>query len=101
MMTPPSGEGVIKLSCFSAVLPVSGWNQWVKCVAPFSTAHSFMASATALATAVSSVPPSYIVFFSETYTSYGSFAFITRSSNTRLPKYSGTVLMHPTPLSEK
>ncbi len=24
IMTPPSGEGVIKLSCFSAVIPVSG-----------------------------------------------------------------------------
>ena len=34
MMTLPSGEGEIKLSCFSAVMPVRGWNQWVKWVAP-------------------------------------------------------------------
>ena len=30
MITPPSGEGSIKLSCFSAVIPVRGWNQCVK-----------------------------------------------------------------------
>ena len=48
-------------SCFSAVAPVSGWNQCVKCVAPFATAHSFMASATASATAgVSGVPSSIV-----------------------------------------
>ena len=29
MITPPSGDGVMKLSCFSAVIPVSGWNQCV------------------------------------------------------------------------
>jgi hypothetical protein len=29
MITPPSGEGAMKLSCFSAVMPVSGWNQCV------------------------------------------------------------------------
>ena len=32
-----------KLSCFSDVMPESGWNQCVKWVAPFSMAHSFMA----------------------------------------------------------
>lgn len=46
IMTVPSLCGVIKLSCFSAVIPVRGWNQCVKCVAPFSIAHSFMACAT-------------------------------------------------------
>ena len=46
---PFSFGAVIKASCFSAVTPVSGWNQWVKWVAPFSTAQSFMAAATALA----------------------------------------------------
>ena len=51
------GAGVMKLSCFSAVIPVRGWNQCVKCVAPFSTAQSFMASATALATDRSSLVP--------------------------------------------
>ncbi len=29
MMTLPSAVGVMKESCFSAVAPVSGWNQWV------------------------------------------------------------------------
>ena len=60
-MTWLSGAGVIKLSCFSAVMPVSGWNQWVKCVAPFSTAHSHMAAATALATDRSSFLPLLMV----------------------------------------
>ena len=30
----------MKLSCFSAVSPVIGWNQCVKCVAPCEVAHS-------------------------------------------------------------
>jgi hypothetical protein len=30
----------MKLSCFSAVSPVMGWNQWVKCVAPCAVAQS-------------------------------------------------------------
>ena len=34
IITPPSGDGVIKLSCFSAVIPVNGWNQCVKWGAP-------------------------------------------------------------------
>ena len=53
-MTPPSGAGEMKLSCFSAVMPVSGWNQWVKWVAPWAIAQSFIASATASATSLSS-----------------------------------------------
>ena len=76
----------MKLSCFSAVTPVRGWNQWVKWVAPCSTAQSRMAAATALATWVSSAAPSSMVFFRESYTLEGSLARITRSSNTRLPK---------------
>ena len=57
MMTRPSGAGLMKLSCFSAVIPVMGWNQWVKWVAPCSTAQSFMAEATASATVGSSFAP--------------------------------------------
>lgn len=35
-MTRPSEVGEIKLSCFSAVIPFKGWNQWVAIlVAPF------------------------------------------------------------------
>ena len=61
MITPPSSVGEIKLSCFSAVMPVSGWNQCVKCVAPSDTAQSFIASATAFAQDTSSFAPSSIV----------------------------------------
>ena len=61
----PSGEGVMNESCFSAVIPVRGWNQWVKWVAPFSTAQFFMASATAFAQLASSSAPSSIVFLSD------------------------------------
>ena len=81
----------MKLSCCSAVIPVMGWNQWVKWVAPFSTAQSFMAAATALATDGSSFAPFWMVCFRERYTSADRRAFITRVSKTKLPKYSGTV----------
>ena len=30
IITVPSSRGEMKLSCFSAVMPVIGWNQWVK-----------------------------------------------------------------------
>jgi hypothetical protein len=49
MMILPPPMGLIKLSCFSAVMPVKGWNQWVKCVAPCSSAQVFMASAISFA----------------------------------------------------
>ena len=63
MMTVPSAQGEMKESCFSAVMPVIGWNQWVKWVAPFSMAQSFMALATTLATAGSSFLPICMVRF--------------------------------------
>ena len=62
MMIPPSGDGEIKLSCFC---PVIGWNQCVKCVAPFEIAQFFMALATGFATEISNGAPSSIVFFRE------------------------------------
>ncbi len=43
----------MKASCFSAVIPVMGWNQWAKWVAPFSMAHFAMAWATVLAVSMS------------------------------------------------
>ena len=55
----------MKLSCFSAVMPVMGWNQCVKCVAPCSTAQSFMAEATSPATPELSGRPASIVSFRE------------------------------------
>ena len=93
IMTPPSGAGEMKLSCFSAVMPVSGWNQCVKCVTPFSIAQSFIAPATASATSLSSRSSSSMVFLSERYTFSGRVAFMTRSSKTRQPKYSETELI--------
>jgi hypothetical protein len=41
-----SSSKLRKASCFSAVSPVCGWNQCVKCVTPFSIAQSLIASAT-------------------------------------------------------
>ena len=61
ILPPPAGA--MKLSCFSAVTPVMGWNQWVKWVAPFSTAHCFMASAISLAVERSRGVPSVTHFF--------------------------------------
>ena len=49
MITRPPPTGEMKLSCFSAVTPVRGWNQWVKWVAPRSRAQVFIASAMSLA----------------------------------------------------
>ena len=58
MITPPPAVGEMNESCFSAVMPVMGWNQWVKCVAPSSMAQSFMELATTLAAAKSIRLPS-------------------------------------------
>ena len=97
MITWLSGAGERKPSCFSAVIPVSGWNQWVKCVAPFATAQAHMASATALATERSSFLPLRMVSFRFLYTSADSVARMTLSSNTMLPNSSGTVFMEIPP----
>jgi len=67
----PSPVGLRKESCFSAVAPVSGWNQCVKWVAPFSSAHSFMALATESATDPSSSVPFWIVESSASYWALG------------------------------
>ena len=64
MIILPSLSGAMKLSCFSAVIPVIGWNQCVKWVAPFSMAQSFMALATIFATSGSKCVPCAIAFFS-------------------------------------
>ena len=82
MMTVPSPCGLMKESCFSAVVPVSGWNQWVKCVAPFSMAHSFMAQAVASATTGSSSSPVIMLRFRLLYTSLDRRARISFSPKT-------------------
>ncbi len=85
MRIVPSLIGVRKLSCFSDVMPVSGWNQWAKCVAPFSSAHSFIACATSLAMSRSSGLPSSMTWRSSRYVGLGSRSCITASVNSRLP----------------
>ena len=57
----PSSSKVRKASCFSAVRPVWGWNQWQKWVAPLASAHSFTAWATSFAMEWSSLVPRRIV----------------------------------------
>ena len=63
MITRPPPAGAMKASCFSAVMPVIGWNQWVKWVAPFSKAQSRMTLATTLAILKSRSLPLLIVSF--------------------------------------
>ena len=57
---PLFASSVRKASCFSAVSPVCGWNQWQKWVTPREIAHSFTAFATAGAISRSSFFPSRI-----------------------------------------
>ena len=61
----------MSLLYFSLVIPESGWNQCASCVAPCSSAHSFMACVTAFATSRSSDSPSSMVLASLLYTSLG------------------------------
>ena len=77
-MARPSPVGCRKLSCFSAVRPVMGWNMCVKCVAPFSMAQSFMAVATASAMAGSSGAPCLMVFCRALKTGLGSRSLLDR-----------------------
>ena len=90
MMARPSLTGSRKLSCFSDVMPESGWNQCVKCVAPFSMAHSFMAWATTLATSISSGSPCFMVLSRLLYVAEGRRSCIVCSLNTIEPYVSET-----------
>jgi len=89
-MGRPSSSKVRKASCFSAVSPVCGWNQWQKCVAPLPSAHSLTACATSLAMAGSSRDPRRMVSCSERNTGLGSFSFMASTSKVLLPKTSTT-----------
>ena len=93
MMMVPFPWVVMKLSCFSAVMPVMGWNQWVKWVAPFSTAQSFMALATMLATPWSRGVPSSMVFFNALKVSFGNRSRMAVSLKTMVPKISDNLLI--------
>ena len=93
MITLPPSIGEIKLSCFSAVMPVIGWNQWVKWVAPFSIAQSFIAFATMLAASLSRRFPSLMERWTCLKTSRGRRERMTESLNTIDPKYSVSVFI--------
>ncbi len=101
MMTLPPSMGEMKLSCFSAVMPVIGWNQWVKWVAPFSMAQSFIALATMLAASLSSRTPSLIEHWTCLNTFLGRRALMTESLNTIEPKISVTGFMSRPPFFNK
>src|SRR6185437_2955075 len=75
-------------SCFSAVSPVCGWNQCVKCVAPRPIAHSLIAWATRGATSWSSFLPCRTASTSLAYVSRGSLSRICRTPKVLMPKYS-------------
>src|SRR6185436_17484112 len=77
-------------SCFSAVRPVCGWNQWQKWLAPLPSAHSLIACATSLAMAGSRRVPRRIVSCRDLNTGLGSFSFIALTSNVLLPNTSTT-----------
>ncbi len=77
--------GSKKASCFSAVLPVSGWNQCVKCVAPRSIPHCFRACATSLAIEGSSGVWSRIVCSSASAVSFAKYSRIAFSLKTSEP----------------
>ena len=84
-ITPPAPSGLTSESCFSAVSPVSGWNQWVKWVAPFSMAQSFIVAATTSATCASSGSPASMVRMRLLKISLGRRWRITRREKTSVP----------------
>jgi hypothetical protein len=87
-MAVPSPLGAMKLSCFSAVMPVIGWNWWVKWVAPFSRAQSFSALANASATSSLSFSPFLIVRWRALNTGLGRRSLCVASLNTFAPNAS-------------
>src|SRR5687767_7866077 len=89
-MGRPSSSKVRKASCFSAVRPVWGWNQWQKCVAPFSSAHSLTAWATSLAIEGSSLLPRRMVSWRDCALAFGSFCLMVARSKVLQPKLSAT-----------
>ena len=94
---------LMKPSCFSAVTPVSGWNQWVKCVAPCSSAQFFMASAMSLAASSGSGFSCFRHSRQTSMASCGTYCSMVRSLNTIEPNSSGIrsfALILVSPLSE-
>ena len=81
----PTPVGSKKASCFSAVLPVRGWNQWVKWVAPRSIAHCLRAWATSLAMAGSNGAWSRMVCSNFSTVSLARYSRMTPSLKTSVP----------------
>jgi hypothetical protein len=90
-MGRPSSSKVRKASCFSAVSPVCGWNQWQKWLAPLPRPHSLIACATSCAMAGSRWVPRRIVSWRDLNTGLGSFSFIAVMSKVLLPNTSTTL----------
>jgi hypothetical protein len=89
-MTPPESSQLMNASCFSAVRPVMGKNQCVKCVAPRSIAHSFIACATVCATSGESRSPFFTVLRTALNTSRGRRSCMVRQLKVFTPKYVDT-----------
>ncbi len=85
-MTTPGSSQLMKVSCFSAVAPVMGRNQWVKWVAPCSRAHSFMAVATPWAISGVSCRPCLRQWRKALNTSLGRRSRMVRSLKVLQPK---------------
>ena len=88
-MALPPGAGEMKLSCFSAVKPVMGWNQWVKWVAPCSMAQFFMPSAISLAVSSWREVPSLRHCFQATTASQETYLAMAVSLKTLTPNRLG------------
>ena len=84
----PSPSRLRKVSCFSAVSPRIGWNQWVKWVAPWESAHSFMPWATSLAISASSLSLFSMTLRSLSKTAFDRKRFIAALLKVRQPKRS-------------
>ncbi len=76
----------MKLSCFSAVSPVMGWNQCVKWVAPCEVAHSRATAAMVSAVPRESGVPFVRVVISAWYASRGRRSLNFNRSRTCPPK---------------
>ena len=89
IITRPPPALLIKLSCFSAVTPLKGWNQCVKCVAPCSSAQVFIASAISFAAERGRGCPLFKQPRQTSMALCGTYCSIVRSLNTSEPKSSG------------
>ena len=85
---PPFQSYSMKESCFSAVVSVSGWNQWQQWVTPCSIAHCFIPAATPSATVRSRCSPLSIQSSSALRVFASRYFCIFSRLKTNSPKYS-------------